>query len=142
MLLVALAASACESGWDVAGHITTDAVPDKSGTLHVYLVDEESIDPTALRTASTSILFLPYAATEPVPADGYDYSISHFGCHHGAVAIAAWAPAPPLPAGANLLTLAFAPQSGDYVAISDVRDPYCGTSVHTERIDLTLALWP
>jgi hypothetical protein len=142
MVVMVLAAAACESGWDVAGHVVTDAVPDKSGSLHVYVVDEASIDPVALQMASPSIRFSPWAATEPVPVEGYDYSINRFGCHQGAVAIAAWAPAPPLPPGTNILTLPFNPQSGDYVAISDVRDPYCGRSIHTEHIDLTLALWP
>ena len=54
---VALATSACESGWDLEGHVITDAVADKSGSLHVYVVDDPTIDIAAVQMASPSIFY-------------------------------------------------------------------------------------
>jgi hypothetical protein len=138
---VALATSACESGWGLEGHVITDAVADKSGSLHVYVVDEPTIDIAAVQMASPSIFYWDQDATQPIPEAGYDFGVHQLGCHEGAVAIVAWAPAAPLPPEVNH-RLPFAPRSGDYVAFSDVRHPYCGHAVHTDHVELTLTLRP
>jgi len=49
--------SGCESGWDVEGRVTTKDASDKSRPLHVYAVNEESIDLAAVKTGDPSIWF-------------------------------------------------------------------------------------
>ena len=138
---VALATSACESGWDLDGHVITDAVADKSGSLHVYLVDAPTIDIAAVQMASPSIFYRHRDETQPIPEAGYDFREGGLGCHEGAVAIVAWAPAGPVPPKVGNM-VPFAPRSGDYVAFSDVRHPYCGWQVHADHVELTLTLRP
>ena len=130
----ALATAGCESGWDLEGHVITDAVADKSGSLHVYVVDEPTIDIAAVQMASPSIFYGPLATTQPIPEAGYEFGVHHFGCHRGAVAIVAWAPSAP---EADRLAPPFAP-----APVTTSRSPMSATPTAERRFTRTTSSSP
>jgi len=134
---VVAAGTGCETGWDVDGRVNTAAAPDKTRPLYVYSVDEVTIDPEALQTASASLTYYPLALAAAIPADGLPFAVHGLGCHRGSFAVVAWAPATAAPADTGP-TRPFEPRAGDYVAFSDVRHPYCGVQSHPEKIVLVL----
>src|SRR5262245_77508 len=133
-----LLAAACESGWDVNGQVITGDAPDRNRPLYVYMVDAETIDPAALSTGSGSLYYQGLEQAPTIPGHDLPFEVHEFGCHRGAVAAVAWAPAAAPPPGAHGGFPTFAPHAGDYVVFSDVRHPYCGWQSHPESIVLVL----
>lgn len=137
LVLSTTTAAACETGWDLEGRVVTTGALDRSRPLHVYMIDAPTIDLDQARTGAGAMGFLRLESRDTIPDDEVRFSDHAFGCHQGAVAVVAWAPAAtpaPGPSGWPL----FAPRIGDYVALSDVRHPYCGSDVRTEHVDVTL----
>jgi hypothetical protein len=137
LALILTLASACESGWDVEGRVETAGAPDKTRPLYIYAVNAKSIEPAALQMGAGSIEYWLVSKVSPMPADAVAFAVHAFGCHRGAFAAIAWAPATfdstgPAP------DLPFEPKAGDYVVVSDVRTPYCGWQSRPEHITLVL----
>src|SRR6185295_4377903 len=104
-----------ESGWDVDGHVVTKDAPDKSRPLLVYGVNASTIDPAAFMMAAGSIDYVLIDQAPSTPADGFDFRLNDFGCHKGAFAAVAWAPATAPAPGPDRSRPPFAPHAGDYV---------------------------
>jgi hypothetical protein len=125
--------AACESGWDVAGHVITKDVPDHHRPLYVFVAETELADPDP-----TTWQLSPVRAAAEIPADGVDYRFSDLGCPAGGVAVVVWVPAKLPEHPPDHFDYTFTPAAGDYVARSTVVHPRCGWSTRVARVDLTL----
>jgi hypothetical protein len=140
---LACTAIGCESGWDFEGKVVTESVHDKARGLYVYFLSQAKLDPAALPTEP--LTYLPLAQAESIPDKELPFTHSEFGCHAGSVMVVAWAPkVQPSPTAprVNPKQPDFRPTTGDYVAVSDVHHPFCGSRKDSERIDVVLTESP
>jgi hypothetical protein len=136
VLALLLASAACESGWDIDGEVLTGAVTDKARRLLVFVAEGRALQPGVVPPNTAGQLDV--VKDEPsIPAKSTTFSKNEFGCHGGTVMVVAWAPrVNPGP------QINFNPQTGDLLALSDVRKPYCGLRTKPDHVILTLTDQP
>jgi hypothetical protein len=131
-----LASAGCESGWDIDGEVLTGAVTDKTRRLLVYVAEGPRLEPGVVPPNNPGQLEM--VKTEPtIPATSTTFSQNELGCHAGTVMVVAWAPRVD-PGPQNI----FNPQTGDLLALSDIRKPYCGPRTKPDHVVLTLTDQP
>jgi len=131
-----LASAGCESGWDIDGEVLTGAVTDKAHRLLVFVAEGRALQPGVVPPTTSGQWEM--VKNEPtIPATSTTFAQNEFGCHAGTVMVIAWAPrVDPGP------QITFNPQTGDLLALSDVRKPYCGPRSKPDHVVLTLTNQP
>jgi hypothetical protein len=140
---LACAAMGCERSWDFEGKVVTESVHDRDRGLYVYFLSQPKLDPGAL--PKEPLTYLPLAVAERIPDKELPFTHSEFGCHAGSVMVVAWAPKTrPSPSAprVNPKQPDFLPTTGDYVAVSDVHHPFCGSRKDSEHIEVVLTESP
>lgn len=114
----------------------TAKAPDKNRKVYVLMLTKKTLTKEAMLAPGWREVVM---VLDQTPTEGFRFEYNDCGCHEGQVALIAWAPVPrprdPLSNGGDPV---FNPKDQDYVAVSEIRDPYCGFASDPERFLINL----